>query len=129
MFYRFKMATIWKFMFRMIAQYHKIWRTTFPKKVFWRNLTTIKSASHYGSRFIGKLSICFIFKLIRKGFYIYYCCLKIYSPCYELSLYRYNTLYETFIGSLYFITSHFETTHVKRKWIYSVHLPCMVKDL
>ncbi len=34
MFYRFKMAAIWKFSLRVIAQYRKIWRTTFPNEFF-----------------------------------------------------------------------------------------------
>ena len=25
------MVAIWKFLFRVIVQYHKIWKTTFPK--------------------------------------------------------------------------------------------------
>ncbi len=33
-FYRFKMEAMWKFLFRVIGQYHKIWRTTFPKEYF-----------------------------------------------------------------------------------------------
>ncbi len=32
MFYHFKIATIWKLSFCIIAHYHKIWRTTFPKE-------------------------------------------------------------------------------------------------
>ncbi len=33
-FYRFKLVAIWKFSLRIIAQYPKIWRTTFTKDFF-----------------------------------------------------------------------------------------------